>query len=345
MIKDQLFKWLFISFSGTAFSLLYGIPPGQYSLYEAMGTLLFFIAVSFVAWQGVSAIASRLRMRDRWKEATVKRLVLLQVCSAAFTGGLFYSSLFLWQRAVLADGSPHNYSQAILGSGFTGAMLALLIDNAFLSKEIIRDSGVLQPAEKESAESEVKVFRNEMDPHFFFNCMNTLSYLVRNDAEKAHQFVHRLSSVYKYFLRNKEKSCVSLEDEFEFLDHYHYLLRVRFDDNIRIENSITSQHNPVYILPCSLQVVVENAMKQNFFSDTEPLVVSIKLAGDFIAITNAIKPKPYAAEHTSAALQILQARYRLLTDEPVVVQQTNHTFLVKLPLVKATNDYDKSSDN
>jgi hypothetical protein len=345
MIKDQLVKWLFISFSGTAFTLLYGIPAGKYSLYKATGTLLFFMAISFIAWQGVSAIASRLRMQNRWKEAIVKRLVLLQVCSAAFTGGLFFSSLFLWQRAVLADGAPHNYSQAILGSSFTGAMLALLFDNAFLSMEIIRDSGVVQQTKKESAEAEVKVFRNEMEPHFFFNCMNTLSYLVRNDAEKAHQFVHRLSNVYKYFLRNKEKAYVSLEDEFEFLDNYHYLLRVRFDDNIRIENSITRQHKPVYILPCSLQVVVENAMKQNFFSDNEPLVVNIKLAGDFITITNAVKPKPYATECTSTALQTLQARYRLLTDEPVVVQQTDHTFLVKLPLVKATNDYDKSSDN
>jgi LytS/YehU family sensor histidine kinase len=213
---------------------------------------------------------------------------------------------------------------------------------AFLSRQDRPDYTVRQPVEEKpiARSSELK---NELDPHFFFNCMNTLSYLVRNDAEKAWQFVHKLSNVYKYFLRNKEKSLVPLHEEMEFLDNYLFLLQVRFDDNILVTKNLNAQ-NGVSILPCTLQVLVENAIKHNFFSEKEPLVISIEQNGYFLHVSNPMRPKVHASESVESGLRNLQTRYRVLAQQQVILQKANSRFLVKLPIVK-TISHDKSSDH
>jgi LytS/YehU family sensor histidine kinase len=175
--------------------------------------------------------------------------------------------------------------------------------------------------------------------------MNTLSYLVQHDNEKAYQFVHKLSTIYKYVLRNKDVDYVSLEEELEFLENYYYLLRIRFDESIRINNTIGPQEDNVRILPCTLQVLVENAMKHNFFSEKEPLVISIAMNRSFISVSNPVRPKMYVSDSTKIGLRNLKARYRLITNQNVLVQKTATQFLVKLPIVKQTNQYDKRSDH
>lgn len=235
--------------------------------------------------------------------------------------------------------------RATLAGSTGGICLVLFYEVVFLSLEKELDNRVLQQIDRERQQAEVNVLKDELDPHFFFNCMNTLSYLVKEDPDKAHQFVHKLSGIYKYFLRNKQVDYVLLRDELEFLDNYYYLLRIRFDNNIRVENSIDPQNGSLYILPCTLQVLVENAMKHNFFSEKKPLVVSITMNNYFICVSNPVRPKPPAAESTKVGLRNLKARYRLITNQNVLVQRTATRFLVKLPIVKQTNSYDKSSDH
>ncbi|HET7898549.1 MAG TPA: histidine kinase, partial [Flavisolibacter sp.] len=150
---------------------------------------------------------------------------------------------------------------------------------------------------------------------------------------------------YKYFLRNKGVDYVSLKDELEFLESYSFLLRIRFDETIRIENTIDPQNGAACILPCTLQVLVENAMKHNFFSEKEPLVVTLGMNHQFITVSNPVRPKLHVADSTKVGLRNLKARYRLITNQNVLVQKTATKFLVKLPIVKQTNDYDKSSDH
>jgi LytS/YehU family sensor histidine kinase len=137
---------------------------------------------------------------------------------------------------------------------------------------------------------------------------------------------------------------VLLQDEMEFLENYYFLLRIRFDDTIRIDHHVNQQEGPVYILPCTLQVLVENAMKHNFFSEKEPLVISIDQNGQFITVSNPVRPKPNVSDSTKVGLRNLKARYRLVANQNILVQKTSNKFLVKLPIVKTTH-HDKGSDN
>ena len=257
--------------------------------------------------------------------------------------GFASSVAWLWISRSPFVGAP--VLAATLFAAVTGVVLALLYEVIFLSVEKELDSLVLQQIDHERQEAEVSVLRNELDPHFFFNCMNALSHLVREDGNKAYQFVHNLSNTYKYFLRNKDVDYVSLKDELEFLEAYYFLLRIRFDETIRIENTIDPQNGSALILPCALQVLVENAMKHNFFSEKEPLVVTIGMNHFFITVSNPVRPKLHATDSTKVGLRNLKARYRLITNQNVLVQKTATKFLVKLPVVKQTNRYDKSSDH
>ncbi|HEV7331565.1 MAG TPA: histidine kinase [Flavisolibacter sp.] len=338
MIKDQLFKCLGIPIVGAMApflaQLVHSLEDG---LVFTLLTIVYFIGVTFVCWQVVVKLVSDLRRTALLKQHIFYKLLSLLLTGGVLAGAVFFTATWLWQSLLSqAINSNQLLNAALVGAAF-GLILVLLYEIIFLSLEKDLDSRVLEQLDRERLEAEVSVLRSELDPHFFFNCMNTLSHLVRNDAEKAYQFVHKLSSVYKYFLRNKEKQYVSLQDEMEFLDNYYFLLRIRFDDNIRIENKVEENQAKVSILPCTLQVLVENAIKHNFFSEKEPLVISIFLNGKFINVSNPVRPKLHAAESTYIGLRNLKARYRIITNQNVLVLTTGNRFLVKLPIVKHEN--------
>lgn len=300
-------------------------------------TIVFFTGVTFIGWQVVVKLVADLRRTGLLKHNLFYKLAGLLLAGGLVAGAVFFTATWLWQSLFLQSPRSDGLKNATLVGAGLGLVLALLYEIIFLSLEKALDSRVLEQLDRERLEAEINILRSELDPHFFFNCMNTLSHLVRNDAEKAYQFVHKLSSVYKYFLRNKEKQYVPLQDEMEFLDNYYYLLRIRYDDNIRIENRMDESQDHVSILPCTLQILVENAIKHNFFSERDPLVISIFRNGKFIHVSNPVRPKLHAAESTYIGLRNLKARYRIITNQNVLVLTTGNRFLVKLPIVKPEN--------
>jgi sensor histidine kinase YesM len=344
MIRDQLYKRLFIPLAGAAFPFLAGLfSPSSYSFFFQLLTILFFIATTFLSWQGIVMLTAYQRIQKSLQKNILLKLLVLPLGGALLAAAIFLLATGVWQLMMQGQLNRAVLFRAATISGAGGVLLALLYEVVFLSVEKEQDSRVLQQIDRERQEAEVNVLKNELDPHFFFNCMNTLSHLVRNDTDRAYQFVHKLSSVYKYFLHNKQKKYVPLQEEVEFLENYYFLLRIRYDDNILIENTLEAQNSTLSILPCSLQVLVENAIKHNFFSEKEPLHISIEQNGEFITVSNPVRPKMHAVESTWVGLHNLKARYRLLTNQNVVVQRTSHKFLVKLPIVK-TFSHDKSSD-
>jgi two-component system, LytTR family, sensor kinase len=344
MIRDQLYKLLFIPVAGAAFPFLAGLFSQPYfSGPFLLLTIVYFIAVVFVGWQGVVKLTAYLHENTAAQKPVFLKLVQLSLGGAMYAAVVFVLATAAWQAVALSQPVGFVLGKAALIGAAGGLLLALIYKVVFLSLEKEQDNRVLQQIDFERQQAEIDVLKNELDPHFFFNCMNTLSHLVRNDTDKAYHFVHKLSSVYKYFLRNKEKEYVPLHDEVEFLDNYYFLLRIRYDDNVRIAKSLNEESEPVFILPCSLQVLVENAIKHNFFSEKEPLEISIEQNGAFIVVSNPVRPKLHAVESTWVGLRNLKARYRLLTNQNVVVQKTANRFLVKLPNVK-TISHDKSSD-
>lgn len=187
---------------------------------------------------------------------------------------------------------------------------------------------------KISVEARFDALRNQINPHFLFNCFTALSTLVYKDADTSAQFISQLSNVYRYLLYNQEKRVVPLVDELKFLESYFYLLRIRFGDNIIIRNDVLADAAEFYVPPAVLQLLIENAIKHNVISKRNPLTISLAREGDYIVVRNNLQKKTTAEESTKVGLKNILERYRLLSDEPVEIINTGESFIVKVPLLQ-----------
>lgn len=175
--------------------------------------------------------------------------------------------------------------------------------------------------------------KNQLNPHFLFNSLNTLSWLINEDKAKSQHYLQKLSQVLRYSLCMQEQSLVSLKEELALVESYIFLLRMRFGDNLDVDTKVN--HTESYqIPPLSLQLLIENAIKHNIISSSEPLKVIIELgiSDKTIRVTNLLRLK-HDSTGTGIGLVNLNQRFKLLTDREIEIKQNNTSFSVVLPLV------------
>lgn len=189
----------------------------------------------------------------------------------------------------------------------------------------------------ENLRSRYDVLMSQMNPHFFFNSLNSLSMLVReNKNEDALVYIDRLSDTFRYIIRSGHSSMVTLRDEIEFLDAYRYLLELRYAGKLFIEADIPSEYMDMKLPSLTLQPLVENAVKHNAITRVHPLVVRIYVENGYLLVSNVLQPKVDDMEKgTGIGLKNIASRYRLLTDKDIVVINDGKTFTVRLPLAAA----------
>jgi LytS/YehU family sensor histidine kinase len=188
---------------------------------------------------------------------------------------------------------------------------------------------------KQNTEARFEALRNQINPHFLFNCFNVLSTLVHKDPEASSTFIAELSNVYRYLLYNQENKIVPLKDELAFLNSYIYLLRTRFKENLLIENKISEQTETIMVVPAALQMLIENVMKHNAATRTQPLTIVLEKQENYIVVTNTLqKKKVLEEESTKIGLQNIVNRYKLLSDLPVRIEKTPTLFIVKIPVLQ-----------
>ena len=175
--------------------------------------------------------------------------------------------------------------------------------------------------------------KNQLNPHFLFNSLNTLSWLINEDKAKSQRYLQKLSQVLRYSLSMQEQSLVSLKEELALVENYIYLLKMRFGDNlnvnIKVENSELLQ-----IPPLSLQLLLENAIKHNAVSKESVLTVGIDIKDERLIVKNNINPKQYKDNSSGMGLQNIINRYNILTSKQVQVNNDHRNFIVTLPLIK-----------
>jgi hypothetical protein len=173
----------------------------------------------------------------------------------------------------------------------------------------------------------------QVNPHFLFNNLNSLSTLITKDPDKADEFVIKMSSVYRYLLRNNEDNLTTLREELGFIESYNHLLKTRFGEGFQPLISIPDASCDLALPPMTLQLLVENAVKHNIVSPEEPLELKIFTEGDYLLVTNNLQKKNRPAASAGVGLFNIQSRYRLLNQPAVEIWQTDKAFTVKLPLI------------
>jgi sensor histidine kinase YesM len=188
--------------------------------------------------------------------------------------------------------------------------------------------------EKENIKAQLTALKNQISPHFLFNNLSILSSLVEKDAQLSVQFINRLSKAYRYILEQSDHERISLKTELEFVETYTFLLKIRFEDKLRIVVDIPESDQLRYsIVPLTLQLLVENAVKHNRMSDEQPLVVYLQSRENYLVVVNWIQPRPKNESSTGLGLQNITNRYKLLTEKPVLVTEKDESFIVKIPFL------------
>ena len=184
------------------------------------------------------------------------------------------------------------------------------------------------------SEYQYERLKQQINPHFLFNSLNILDYLVQEqETERASTFIRKLANIYRYMLRNDEKPLVKIGEELDFTRMYIDLLRERFIEGMVFVIDVDENLYDRSIVPCSLQLLVENATKHNIVSAESPLTIKIKCDGEYITVSNNLQERTHGQPSTHLGLANIRRQYMDITRREIFVEKTENEFIVKLPII------------
>ena len=313
----------------TAISLLAHVQSGWrldsnfhfvYSL--AVNFLLMFI----ILVSNFNVIKSN-RLTLRWKYVVgIGSSIIVAVLFSAIAGWIHR---ILYDNIRLSDPDSVNLTRDIIVATFA-VLISIVLYSITRRQQVTLEKEKLQT---ENLMVRYEALEKQIDPHFLFNSLNTLSGLIGNDDNKAQQYLHQLASSYRYIMQAKR--LVTLEDELNFVDSYGQMMQIRYGDNLKIERHVDSRYLHYQLIPISLQHLIENALKHNTISDPYPLTVTLETTknGTF-RVSNPIRPKQEDVGNSGLGLANLQKRYQMLSQHDIVISNTDGTFSVEIPLIE-----------
>jgi two-component system LytT family sensor kinase len=300
-----------------------------------LGTTVSFLILGF-AFLTYGFVAISLRNRFPSDRELLKRL---GICiSIFFLMSAVYISLIL-KGYDYFDFLGYEYSD----SDFTKSYFAFIVINVFLTflnegvyrferyKATVTETEQLK---KEYMQSQLLGLKSQMNPHFLFNGLNTLSSLIHEDADTAEEFLDHMSKVYRYLLRNNDEQLVSLSTELNFIESYAFLLKARHGEGLDIDVQVPSVDRGQMIPPLTLQMLVENVLNQNSISKSRPLHITISSLDDCLEVRNNIQPKINNSEDGWEVIDNIANKYRLLCGCDIVMKEILNERIIQLPLLK-----------
>ena len=284
---------------------------------------------------GLTFMIAKLDQSLPWLRAPLKRLIVQFVITLVFSLILITAAIclsgYLWQQKVNSD-----YFLAtgpfMIKIAFSFVFLGSLISNAIMFFKNWKEAAVQQEKlKREQLALQYETLKSQVNPHFLFNNLNSLTSLISTNPEKAIDFVKKLSEVYRYVLDQKDHELVALETELKFLESYVYLQRIRFGSNLEVQLDVRSKNFKV--IPLSIQMLVENAIKHNEISDKKQLLIRVfSDDNQYLTVENKLQKKT-ASEGSGSGIQNIKDRYEFFTERKVTISQNGDKFIVKIPLL------------
>ena len=338
-LNDRTIRLIVTPFFGLVIPNMTGmIDNSLYTWWELWLCYGYFTVIAYAIWQGNRYLLFRLRPRFSWLNQPVQKIIALIVSNIFYTIPISVGLTVLWYE--FARQSTTDWD-AIFKASALCVICVVFITHTYETVFIIRswetDKLKGEKMERARVEAELEALKNQIDPHFIFNSLNTLSHLIEKDSLKAKQFNDNLADVYRYILFNKDRNLVLLKEELAFLENYFSLLTIRFGNALTLQVDLNGSSGDDYLLlPISLQILVENAMKHNEFSDTHPLIVRVTMNGGAISVSNELRPKQHRKPSSQVGLTNLNERYKLVTEKEITKTEEHGHFEVRLPLLKTS---------
>lgn len=319
----------------------FGLIPYYFQMFISL-------MVTAILWEGNLYIVLKLQEKIPWQTKTMKRLFTQLLLSGLFSNFIVFSTIVL----VCFVFKLQEFRWDLVGYHIGIATILVIMVSAlyegsyFLQqwKEALLRADNL---EKENVKSKYEALKNQVNPHFLFNSLNTLSGMVMDDEnDKAVDFINKLSTVYRYILQSRDKEIVDLRTEMKIVEEYIFLLKYRFEESLEIEMNIPETYASSVIPPLTLQMLIENAVKHNVVSSANPLKIYVDVVNGCIEIKNTLfLKKTIDGESTGTGLNNIKNRYQLLSNEEVVISQDDQYFVVSLPLLKLVENKEDESNN
>jgi len=307
---------------------------------EYMSRIFFSTGITFGAALIIGYfdlfIIWHLNKRLSWDNSISKRIFIQFLTSIVI-------SIIVSTIITLFSNSLNQYSESLINVLIVNALITNVINIIliiileawiFYRERLLTERRALE-LQEEITKIKFEILKNQINPHFLFNSLNTLSVLIKRDSAKAQQFIEEFSKIYRYVLETIEKPLVSLEEELDFCYSYFFLQKIRFGDKILFSINISAEYMNSMLPPLSLQTVIENVLKHNQSTDRSPIEIKIFTSDNVIVVENLIAKKSFAAKSsTGTGQKNLIKRYKIVSNLIPEFLVRNERYIAKLPLIK-----------
>ncbi|WP_051054274.1 sensor histidine kinase [Fibrella aestuarina] len=229
--------------------------------------------------------------------------------------------------------NPADYTYSLGIQIFYHCVYMVVYEGGYVLRQWRQSYVEIETLKKANLQSQLDSLKNQINPHFLFNNLNSLSSLISENPKQAEAFVDEISTVYRYMLRSNESDLTTLRHELSFIDSYFHLLKTRYTDGIELYVSVPEPEQTYLIPPLTLQVLVENAVRHNIMLAGQPLQIEILVREGKLVVRNNLQRKPGRPDSSQLGLVNIATKYRLLGEGGIDIREDDDTFSVALPLL------------
>ena len=301
-----------------------------------MISYVWVLAICVTQWLGNSFIYGLLDRKYSWQNHLLKRAIFGSLALIGYSAAAYLVVQMIMM--LLVNGAlPENPIYWALRTSYIAVLISFTVSLLFVAVAFFQNwKKSLLEAERFKAEMlqyKYESLQNQINPHFLFNSFNVLSDLVYEDQLKAVDFIRQLSQLFRYVLDSRDKELVPIKEELKFIESYNYLLQTRFEEKLSIKQEFEAKEDEM-IVPMTLQLLIENCVKHNEISASQPLIIQIMRNGEYLKVENNLQLKSAGLNSKKTGLSNIMQQFKFFTDKELVFTETDHTFSVEVPVIK-----------
>ena len=342
-VKDKWFRLI-----GITLNFLIAVYSNKYYASPLSWTILQRVLLTLVSivltWEGNRWLILHFRERFSGNYAMIKRILFVFIAGILFTWLVLACTAI--GRYLILYGAATTREEIVNGRLFVNvfsnaAFKSILLFSLFFGiyealyyyTRLKQTEAEKKQLEKEKLWSQLENLNQQVNPHFLFNTLNSLSSLVTEDPAEAEKFLNEMSKVYRYLLDNNKHELVTLQTELKFIRSFYELLQLRYGKGIELSWPVSTAYDNYLVPPLTLQLLVENAVKHNTTSKESPLKIEILTENTRLVVKNNLQKKTTKPLSHKIGLNNIAARYQLMAQEDIIVKEADSCFIVSLPLI------------
>jgi two-component system, LytTR family, sensor kinase len=294
------------------------------------------LAMTAAIWIGNRYIMIYSRKKYPLFDEVRRRIIFQSFLMVIFTlvtnialGRLLQPIFHSGENILLSDIIIHSNSAAL----FCTIMVIAVYESIYFMTQLRQAVQEREKLKRETISAELNALKTQVNPHFLFNNLNTLASLIPEDQKVAVDFVQQLSKLYRHILEVKDEPVIALREELDVMKAYAFLLQTRFGNNLDVTINVPDEKLDKKVVPLSLQILMENAIKHNIVSSDKPLKVEVAASNGKLVVSNNLQKKNQINESTGIGLENIRNRYRLFGNGDVEVEDNGSSFTVSIPLL------------